>query len=51
MQPIDVHDVRAYYREDAFIWRFYLGLRRFDRTLHRLTRRRYPYVLPGPISR
>jgi hypothetical protein len=51
MQPIDEHEVRAYYREDAFIWRLYLGLRRFDRTLHGWTGRQYPYVLPGPINR
>lgn len=48
---IDQREVDAYYREDVRIWRLYLGLRRFDRTLHRLTRRRYPYVLPGPIQR
>ena len=51
VQPIDEREVRAYYREDAFIWRLYLGLRRFDRTLHRLTGRSYPYLLPGPIRR
>ena len=51
LPPIDLREVQTYYREDAFIWRLYLGLRRFDRTLHRLTGRRYPYVLPGPISR
>lgn len=49
--PIDLNEVAAYYREDVRIWRLYLGLRRLDRTLHRLTGRRYPYVLPGPISR
>jgi hypothetical protein len=51
LQRIHLSEVTAYYRQDARIWRLYLGLRRFDRTLHRLTRRRYPYVLPGPISR
>jgi hypothetical protein len=51
MAPVDEREVRAYYREDAFIWRLYLGLRRLDRTLHRLTGRRYPYVLLGPIWR
>lgn len=51
VQPIDERAVRAYYREDAFIWRLYLGLRRLDRALHRLTGRPYPYLLPGPIRR
>lgn len=51
LQPISEREVNAYYREDAGIWRLYLGLRRFDRTLHRLTGRVYPYVLPGPIRR
>ena len=51
LQAIEMHEVSAYYRQDAAIWRLYLGLRRLDRTLHRWTGRRYPYVLPGPISR
>jgi hypothetical protein len=51
IQPIAEREVRAYYRQDAFIWRLYLGLRRLDRTLHRLTGRPYPYLLPGPIRR
>ena len=51
LQPIDLSEVAAYYRQDVRIWRLYLGLRRLDRTLHRWMRRRYPYVLPGPISR
>lgn len=51
LQPIDLSEVAAYYREDVRIWQLYLGLRRLDRTLHRWTRRQYPYVLPGPISR
>lgn len=51
VQTIDLQDVTAYYRQDAAIWRLYLGLRRLDRTLHRWTGRQYPYVLPGPIRR
>jgi hypothetical protein len=51
LQPIDLSEVTSYYREDVRIWRLYLGLRRLDRTLHRWTRRQYPYVLPGPIRR
>lgn len=51
LQAIDLREVTAYYRQDAAIWRLYLGLRRLDRTLHRWTGRQYPYVLPGPINR
>ncbi|MCA9970063.1 MAG: hypothetical protein KC425_07605 [Anaerolineales bacterium] len=50
-RPIRAADVRAYYREDAFIWRFYLAARRIDRRLHRLRARPYPYILPGRIQR
>jgi hypothetical protein len=49
--PISPAEVRAYYREDAFIWRLYLGARRLDRMLHRLTGRSYPHILPGAIKR
>ncbi len=50
--PITVKEVRAYYKEDAFIWSLYLGMRRLDRWLTaRLLRRRYPYILPGRITR
>lgn len=50
-EPITVKEVRAYYREDAWIWRTYLAFRRMDRFLHRLLGREYPYVLPGKIKR
>ncbi|RMF85971.1 MAG: hypothetical protein D6739_03825 [Nitrospirae bacterium] len=50
-RPVTVREVRRYYREDAWIWRLYLAFRRLDRTLHRLARRPYPYVLPGRIRR
>jgi len=50
--PIDMRAVKAYYRQDAMIWRVYLGLRRFDRFLHRrLLRKPYRYILPGRIKR
>lgn len=45
-------EVRSYYREDALIWRLYLGARKADRFLRtRLSRRGYPYILPGKIRR
>lgn len=49
--PISSTEVQAYYREDAFIWRFYLGARRLDRSLHRLAGKPYPQLLPGAIKR
>lgn len=48
---ITLDEVRAYYREDAFIWSLYLALRRLDRTLSETRGRYYPYILPGPIQR
>ncbi len=51
MAPITEHEVRAYYREDATIWRLYLSMRKVDRTIHTLRRRPYPYILPGAIKR
>lgn len=52
IHPIDMRAVRAYYRQDAMIWRLYLGLRRFDRFLRlRLLSRPYRYILPGKIKR
>lgn len=49
--PLHRHEIDAYYREDAFIWRFYLAARRIDRRLHRWAGRTYPYLLPGRIRR
>ncbi len=52
VQPVSEPEIRSYYREDAFIWSFYLTARRIDRFLHtRLLRREYPYILPGRIQR
>ncbi len=51
IEPIRLSEVQAYYREDALIWQVYLTFRRIDRFLHRLWRKRYPYVLPGRIRR
>jgi hypothetical protein len=51
IEPITEKEVDDYYREDAFIWRLYLGMRRLDRWLHRATGKHYPYILPGRIER
>jgi hypothetical protein len=51
LQPFTAEEIRAYYREDAWIWRIYLAARRIDRALHRIGGRDYPYILPGRIKR
>lgn len=52
LRPLTTEEVRAYYREDAMIWRTYLGLRRIDRFLHRwILHAPYAYILPGKIKR
>ena len=52
VKPIAEPEVRSYYREDAFIWRFYLSARKVDRFLRtRLLGQEYPYILPGKIQR
>jgi hypothetical protein len=50
-KPISVEEVRAYYREDAWIWRLYLVFRKIDRSLHGLLGKHYPYILPDKIRR
>lgn len=50
-KAITVREVRAYYREDAWIWRLYLTFRKIDRSLHKLVGKHYPYILPGKIKR
>lgn len=52
LAPVELGEVRSYYREDALIWRLYLFLRKFDRFFRtRILRREYPYILPGKIKR
>jgi hypothetical protein len=50
-QPITTEEVQGYYREDATIWRLYLGFRKLDRALHQLVGANYPYVLPEKVQR
>lgn len=51
-KPITVKEVKSYYREDAFIWRMYLVLRKLDRFLQlRILGKPYPYILPDKIKR
>ena len=50
--PLTEDEVRADYRRDARTWALLLSLRRADRVWQqRVRRRRYPFLLPGPIER
>lgn len=50
--PLTVKEVAAYYREDAFIWRFFQAARRADRFVtERILGKKYPFRLPGKIAR
>jgi hypothetical protein len=51
LRPVSVEESRAYYREDAWIWRIYLAARKTDRLLHQLAGKDYAYILPGRIRR
>ncbi len=50
-EPYTEKEIRNYYREDAFIWSFYLTARKIDRRLHELLGKEYPYILPEKIER
>ncbi len=50
-EALSERDVRAYYREDAFIWSLFLRLRRWERTWRTMRGRPYDLILPGPIRR
>ncbi|MCX6030568.1 MAG: DUF6206 family protein [Chloroflexi bacterium] len=52
LAPLTLKEIESYYREDAFIWRFFQTARRLDRFVtERILGRRYPFRLPGKIAR
>ncbi len=52
IKPLELKEVESYYKQDAFIWRLFLALRKFDRFLKtRIFRGRYAFILPGTIHR
>ncbi|MGD1995245.1 MAG: DUF6206 family protein [Anaerolineae bacterium] len=51
IKPLTSEEVKAYYREDAWIWRIYLAFRKIDRWVYGLLGRKYPYILPERITR
>ena len=51
-RPITREKVDRYYRKDAQLLELFLKVRRLDRFITtRLRRRRYNFILPGPIRR
>ena len=52
LAPIELEDVRRYYANDAATLALSLRLRRLRRFVDtKLLRRRYDFILPGPIRR
>ena len=50
-KSITEKEVKAYYREDALIWRIYLAFRKVDRFLYKILGKYYPYILPEKVKR
>lgn len=51
-KKITKKEIDKYYKEDKFIWQLFLGLRRFDKWLHKyIYKKRYEFILPGRVKR
>jgi len=52
LEPITEKEIEKYYKEDAFIWRFFQTSRRIDKWItEKIKHKRYEYRLPGKIKR
>jgi hypothetical protein len=52
IQPITEQEVMKYYKNDAFIWRFYLAARKIDRFIsEKIMRKKYEFRLPEKVKR
>ncbi len=52
IQPLTEEEVKKYYKNDAFIWSFYLAARKIDRFIKtKILGKRYEFLLPGKIER
>ncbi len=52
IKPIEKSEIDKYYKEDAFIWKLFLSLRRLDRFIKtKIFRKKYDFILPGKINR
>lgn len=49
---ITLKEVKAYYKEDKFIWQLFMAVRKIDRFIStKVLKKRYEFILPGPIKR
>ena len=52
IQPLTEQEVTKYYKENAFIWRFYLAARKIDRFItEQILRSKYEFRLPEYVKR
>ncbi len=52
IKKLTLEEVQKYYKEDAFIWSFYLTARKIDRFIkNKILGKRYEFILPGKIER
>ncbi|NOY78709.1 MAG: hypothetical protein GXO76_12670 [Calditrichaeota bacterium] len=52
LEPLTEKEIEKYYKQDAFIWRFFQTSRRIDKFItEKIKRKRYEYRLPGKIKR
>lgn len=52
IEPITEKEVSKYYKNDAFIWRFYLAARKIDRFItEKILRKKYEFRLPEKVKR
>jgi hypothetical protein len=50
--PLTQKEIDNYYQGDKFIWAFLLACRRLDRFIKtRLLKKKYNFILPGPVKR
>jgi len=52
LEPLTEKEIEKYYKQDAFIWKFFQTSRKIDRFItEKIKRNRYEYRLPGKIRR
>ena len=52
VQPLTEEEVKKYYKNDAFIWKFYLAARKIDRFItEKILGKKYEFRLPEKVKR
>jgi hypothetical protein len=52
IEPLNLIEIRDYYKDDAQMWEIFQRVRKLDRWLHNsVLGKRYPFYLPGKIKR